>query len=806
MGGRGSRIGWPILLSGLMLGVWLVGLSIVLWRGSRKSGTDGALGRDRRTAAAAARPSAPVGLDDPRLKSLRLAADAWRRSTGQGRRVIDQVCLVPDVPSFLEAISFWDEGHFFPILIDSPAWTLPFLRAFRPARAIRYVSAERSAVGSDPSHGRSGEVSPDVVWQQAIRSLIRACSPPPGTVAPLAGIDGRARKLTRGAPGLVLTAADSPMFAGAIALAAGRFQRVVRVEPVMASRTRSHNPNRAARLGDILSLEDAWQFAKRIEAQVAVAVPHYDQLGDDCDFLTVAGDWPYRYNVERATGPARGIYALDDLIGRRLEPDGAGWLDRTRRRWAYAGRLLGDPAASVARAMAALFLQPKSALLWNTYHGGVPWSDYEMSRAAGRLRRDLLGTDAVEHRAGRRADLASWHRIFNPVNRYGLVFVNSSGVIQRFAIEGGPGRPADLPRGLPVAVAMIHSFAAADLTDPHSIGGRWLAQGAYVFYGSVYEPYLPAFRTPTLVADLLAAGMPFVAALRQGEAEACGHPWRLIYLGDPLYRIEDRRINKDSNDSPGAGERESAEEWQKIAPAYASWRVVEMTEPVVSRSESSAGRDTDAANQAARLAWCLEAAIAESAAGSGPHDRASPLNLEGGPTGGGAEQRLDWRLSLLSIERQRLDRTLRSTFDELLIDALGQLGADEELQSRLSRVPDEEKTPRVWLAIETCATARLARFALDPDRPRGFRRALDLWRDVIQLSWPKSASFPGQLAERMTAMASTDASKRLRPWLLRLRQDALEMSARPGGDPLAEVLAAERARVETKINQHGLRW
>ncbi len=38
MGGRGSRIGRPILLSGLMLGVWLAGLSAVLWRGSRESG------------------------------------------------------------------------------------------------------------------------------------------------------------------------------------------------------------------------------------------------------------------------------------------------------------------------------------------------------------------------------------------------------------------------------------------------------------------------------------------------------------------------------------------------------------------------------------------------------------------------------------------------------------------------------------------------------------------------------------------------------------------------------------------------
>jgi len=558
-------------------------------------------------------------------------------------------------------------------------------------------------------------------------------------------------------------------------------------------------------LGDVLSLEDAWQFVKRIEAQVAAAVPHYDQLGDDCDFLTLAGDWPYRYNVEQANGPARGIYVLDDLIGRRLDPDGEGWLNRARRRWAYAGRLLGDPASSVARAMAALFLQPKSALLWNTYDGGVPWSDYDMSRAAGRLRRDLLGTEAVEHRAGRRADLASWHRMFNPVNRYGLVFVNSSGVPRRFAIEGGPGRPADLPRGLPVAVSMIHSFSAADLADPQTIAGRWLAQGAYIFYGSVNEPFLPAFRQPALVADLLAVGIPFVAALRQGEAEAFGHPWRLIYLGDPLYRLEDCRMNKNSNDSHGAGERASAEEWRKIAPAYAGWRVVEMTTPVLSPKQASDGDNTD--TDAARLAWCLEAAVAESAAGSGPHDRATLPNPGSGPIGeAGPERPFDWRSSLRSIERQRLDRKLRSTFDELLIDALGELGADLELQTRLSRVPTEEKSARVWLAIETCATARLARLDLDPDRAQGFRRALDLWNEVMGLSWPKGSSFPAQFTERMTAAASADASQRMRPWLIRLRLTAQELSAHPGDFPNAEVVAAERARVEEQIGHHGLRW
>jgi hypothetical protein len=145
-------------------------------------------------------------------------------------------------------------------------------------------------------------------------------------------------------------------------------------------------------------------------------------------------------------------------------------------------------------------------------------------------------------------------------------------------------------------------------------------------------------------------------------------------------------------------------------------------------------------------------------------------------------------------------------FDELLMDALGELGADEELQSRLVRIPNEEKSSRVWLAIETCETARLARLDLDPDRARSFRRALDLWSEVIRISWPKGSPVPGQFTERMTAMASADASKRMGEWLIRLRGAAQELNSRRSGYPHADVVKAERSRVEQKINDRGLRW
>ena len=120
MSKRGSRGGWMITISALMLTVWLVGLSVA-WRGlgpntTRISNRLARLftGRGHQPDDSEAIPIGPTRLDDPRLSSLRLAAGSWQRSAGPRRLVVDQVCLVSDVPAFFEAIALWDERRFFP--------------------------------------------------------------------------------------------------------------------------------------------------------------------------------------------------------------------------------------------------------------------------------------------------------------------------------------------------------------------------------------------------------------------------------------------------------------------------------------------------------------------------------------------------------------------------------------------------------------------------------------------------------------------------------------------------------------------
>ena len=477
---RASRAGWPALLLAAMLVAGLVGLTYLFGRWQRRIGnplkglsgqsaadsdrggvvSDG--GRRRRDGTSGPKsgslatglerlPGEPRTWNDPRLEPIRQAAMNWGRSRGPGRTVVDQVCLVPDVRSFFEAIAAWDERHFFPILIDEPAWTLPFLRAFRPSRVVRYVWRGNGEPSPSRSTGGQGSTAARMaLWQAAIGAVARAWSDPsmPEDRLPPGGSPPRGLGPTP--PGLVLTAPDSPMLAGAVALAAGRFQPLVRVEPSIWSLGDPRDAGRVDRLGDVLTLAQAVRFVRRLEARVAAVTPHYDQLGDDCDFLTIAGDWPYRYRNDVDRGAARGIHALDDLIGRELagEPEVTG-LDASRRRWAFAGRLLGDPAASVARAMAALFLQPDASLLWDTYEMGGARSAYSLLPLADQMSRSSTGPGRVFLGAGPRADLVNWHRFVDPSNRFGFVWINSSGTSEGFLDLRRPGPAGGRPRRFP---------------------------------------------------------------------------------------------------------------------------------------------------------------------------------------------------------------------------------------------------------------------------------------------------------------------------------------------------------------------
>jgi hypothetical protein len=808
---------WSLLVPAILLGGWLIGSGMLARRGDvRMSRLIGG----QRGATSGAERGKPAGkdlaaaivehVDDPRLATLRQAAERWRRPAAPRRLVVDQVCLVPDLPTFLEAVAAWDERHYFPILIDEPAWTLPFVRTFRPARVVRYKGSQqepRSATGaSEPIASRQGETT----WRKAIDAVRRACSTPPEA--------GGTDRSTPQTAGLVLADPDAGTIGAAVALAAGHFQPLV---PLGAFHLPPGAPGAVEstrRFGDVLTVLEAWGFARGVEARVAATVARYDQLGDDCDFLTLAGDWPYRYEVEEGEHPARGMYAMDDLIGRALEggPSLRG-IERSRRRWAYVGRIIGDPAASVARAMGALFLHPQSTLLWNTYGGGEPWSTYTMKSAGGPLSRAVPG--ALEHVDGPQSDLKHWHATFASLNSFGLLLVNTAGGPDWFSIGGGPGRPGDVPRGVFTAVSMIHSFSAANPADTQTIAGRWLANGAYVYFGAMQEPFLPAFRPPGLVAELIAADMPLVAALRQSELEPFGFPWRLVYLGDPLYRAgrgprENNSLaatgKKDGSRSPKTAgsqwswwsspsrpmslpendgdDRIDASEWAKAAAAHDVLPVV--TIQAMDTKGNAPVRAHEERSDTEKLQSCIDAAIAEAA-------EANPIGKTTAGATAAARPGDDWRALLRQVRRERLDEGLRSTYDALLIDALEQVGAIEELQSRLDRIPPEEASPRVWEAHELCAFLRLARLPQDRTS-EPFDMALRIWDELMGLSWPKGSRFPAQLTARVGAMTGIDPGRRLALWQEQLQKTTRRLEAQRDRFPHVRAITAEQARVEAQ--------
>jgi hypothetical protein len=339
---------------------------------------------------------------------------------------------------------------------------------------------------------------------------------------------------------------------------------------------------------------------------------------------------------------------------------------------------------------------------------------------------------------------------------------------------------------------MIHSLSAADPTDPQTIAGRWLEQGAFVYYGAVNEPFLLAFRTPALVTELLASEVPFVAAFRQGELEEFGFPWRLVYLGDPLYCLHNEVRAADPvaasvGTEQGTTARVAPSDWQAIAPEYASWPVAEIAARSAGSVQTVGRRAFESEDEQFR--WCLDAAIGE---------LARPVSLAGTSTP------RDWRQVLREIHRDRLERELRPLLDDLLIDALGEVDAGEELTLRLGRIPPQECGSRVWQALETSGMARLARLALERDPTGGFRGALELWDQVIRLPWPQGSQFPEQFTERVAALVANDDRDR-RIWLQRLRGAGERMAAEPGRYTHAAVVAAERARTESLLGGRGSR-
>ncbi|HEU5116367.1 MAG TPA: hypothetical protein VFT74_06770, partial [Isosphaeraceae bacterium] len=416
------------------------------------------------------------------------------------------------------------------------------------------------------------------------------------------------------------------------------FQPLIRWEP---GQTRT----------DKLTLEDALKLVADLETRIDRLAPKHEGLGDDCDFLTLAGDWPRRYVIP-GDGPKAGEASFDDLLGRS-----PGSLSR----WAYVGRLQDDARLSVYQAMCSLFLQPESALLFNGYdEQQEPWSTFRMDRAERRLGKILK----VEASSGpEEGGLAGWRRAFDPINRHGLVLINSSGGGDSFNTRNGIGQTQDVPMSVPTAVLIIHSFSAVDPDNASTIAGRWLLNGAFLYFGSLNEPFLQAFRTPTLEADLLAEGLPLGSVVRKlvEEDPLFGTPWRLHLLGDPLYRID-----------PKAAQAPRLETWESVQdmPAFQEEPPPPPTSPDL-----------------ARLRWALETALAQARRRAAGRERAG------------------WEVVMLSIDRSALPAgQAQQVHDDLLADLVTFARPGLPWKPRVDAIPAEERSDALRRSLEARET------------------------------------------------------------------------------------------------------
>ncbi|WP_165064808.1 hypothetical protein [Paludisphaera rhizosphaerae] len=655
------------------------------------------------------------------MKDLVEAGAYWRSARGPRRSVVDQIVLVDDVPSFFSALEVWNQTTFFPILLDDPIWTPAFVRAFHPSRIVRFKASAESTRSGPMDEWRVAERAVGRSWMGAEDE---SADPPPAGSLP--------RDLGPTPPGVVLSHPGSASLCGAAALAAGRFQPLLRLDPLTIEAAPG-KPSKTLGFDDVPTLAQALDFARRVDSRVASIAPQSGKLGDQVDFLTLAGDWPYRYRAADGSS-GEDDRALDDLLGRNL-PGGSVDPDSLRLRWAYAGRLLGDAPASVYRAMASLFLQPRSSLLWNTYSGGPPWSEYDVTGATSILQLVRPDPDAVLARSGNAADLNAWHEATAAPNARGLILMNSSGAPRDFSIPGGPGLAGDVPFGPPSVISLIHSFSAAYPNDPTTIAGRFLERGAYSYFGSMNEPFLTAFRSPYLVTQMMSVEMPLSAALRQGPYEAYGQPWKLVYLGDPLYRLE----TWSDKDAP-----------QRVAPS----------EPPAGASPLAMSDRPDPRDQRATLDWCYEVALVSMTL---PVSEIQPAS------------RTREILDLLTImDPERLDPQRRVKYDALLIDQFVATGDYEGLLKQLLQSPARSRSPFVWRAIESAVLHRIS----DSIRKEDFSRALDLWYPIVVGPWPPGSDFPDRLTRRLASAAQAGGPDRAEPFrrLLTSARDQLDAS------------------------------
>ncbi len=135
-----------------------------------------------------------------------------------------------------------------------------------------------------------------------------------------------------------------------------------------------------------------------------------------------------------------------------------------------------------------------------------------------------------------KSTIKKWHKVTGRESQYDFVHINSAGSAKKWR----DGEVSDIPQSIPAVVYFAQSNSARDPKDNDTIAGRWLRNGAYIYYGAIEEPYAESFNTAKNVARSILKNEPLGKAFQQKETLIAPftYSWKLVYIGDPLHRIK----------------------------------------------------------------------------------------------------------------------------------------------------------------------------------------------------------------------------------------------------------------------------
>ncbi len=426
------------------------------------------------------------------------------------RKALNVVVLAADRMSFLEAISKWNDHTFFPVLFQDDFYAPRFIAAWKPARIILLrssgvsnkldMSSLRWALYNSWSSHKISYSERNRASRDKLANLLHEIKIQP--------------------QGEVFTDDSSGETMGGLELAAGRFQPITDLKP-------QGIPEGVDTYQGIVQSVVSKQSVGMMNDAILAKLRGWN-IGklNDLGFVTLAGAYPYRYGDAKSGQ----VYALDDDLGRLT--DGS--------RIAIVSRLIGSDAESAYQAACSLFLKPSSAYLFNTYSTapGTIWNMYRLDYAKNAFSRwmkviydyDAFGT------------IAEFRDRTFPWNRFNVIIINSTGGATGWSARGGGGNTDDFPVGGPVAMHVTHSGSCANPYDPNTLAGRAIWGGAFLYFGSVAEPYLNAFQPSAVFAPRIAAGESWIRAFRR--VKILGRPWRLMAIGDPQFCLRRKPVTK----------------------------------------------------------------------------------------------------------------------------------------------------------------------------------------------------------------------------------------------------------------------